>query len=102
MYNTMMRPSPRRLLTVLIAALVGVSSVVELAQADETSGACVPIAVAVCPSVAVGEFAPSSAGPSGGVVVSASVPHIPIGYIPQVAVAIPFRGPGRYAATCGM
>jgi hypothetical protein len=69
------------------------------AQADETQGACVPIGVAVCPSLAIGEFAPDSAGASGGVVVSTSIPHIPVPYIPQVAIALPFRGRGRYAAT---
>ncbi len=95
----MMRPCLRGLLPALLAALVGAGIGAESARADETVGACVPIAVAVCPSIAIGEFAPNSAGPSGGIVVSASVPHIPIGYIPQIAVAVPFRGPGRYAVT---
>lgn len=93
----MMRPRQRRLLTVLLAAILAVGA--QPARADETTGACVPIAVAVCPSIAVGEFAPNPLGPSGGIVISASVPHVPIGYIPQIAIAIPFRGPGRYAAT---
>lgn len=68
------------------------------ARADDTS-ACVPIAVAVCPSVAFGEFFLNSNGPSTGIIASASIPHIPAPYIPQVAVAIPFRGSGRYAVT---
>ncbi len=88
---------PCRVLAAVFAASVLLGA--RPARADDTAGACVPIAVAVCPSIAVGEFVPNPVGPSGGFVISASVPHIPIGYIPQLAIAVPFRGPGRYAAT---
>jgi hypothetical protein len=93
----MMRPCLRRLIQALLAATV--VAVAAPAGADETTGACVPIAIAVCPSISIGEFVPNPVGPSGGMVISASVPHIPIGYIPQIAIAVPFRGPGRFAAT---
>jgi|GEM_PF-2069643 hypothetical protein len=93
----MTRSSLRRLLPAVFALLFVLD--VRPARGDETTGACVPIAVAVCPSIAVGEFVPNPVGPSGGIVISASVPHIPIGYVPQVAVAVPWRGPGRYAVT---
>lgn len=93
----MMRPCLRRLIPALLAAIV--MAVAVPVSADETTGACVPITIAVCPSIAIGEFMPNPVGPSGGIVISASVPHIPIGYIPQIAVAVPFRGPGRYAVT---
>jgi hypothetical protein len=93
----MMRPCLRRLLAAAFAAIFIIAA--RPARADDTAGACVPIAVAFCPSIAIGEFAPNPVGPSGGIMLSASVPHVPIGYIPQIAVAVPFRGPGRYAAT---
>jgi hypothetical protein len=84
-----------------VAALLAVAAALLAAPAvaDETQGACVPIAVAVCPSIAIGEFAVDSYHPGPGVVVSASVPHVPVPYIPQVAIALPFNGSGRYAAT---
>lgn len=87
----------RWVVATLVAALLGLSTV-RTARADDTS-ACVPIVVAVCPSIALGEFLPSSAGDSAGVVLSASIPQIPTGYVPQIALALPFRGPGRYAVT---
>lgn len=93
----MMRPTLRAYTFAFLAAVV--TSNPSPARADETSSACLPIVVAVCPSIAAGEFAPNSVGPSGGVVLSASVPHIPASYIPQIAIAVPFRGPGRYAVT---
>lgn len=82
-------------LAAVCALLCGAPSVV---RADDTS-ACVPIAVAVCPSLAIGEFYPNGTAPSAGIVASASIPHIPAPYIPQIAAAIPFRGSGRYALT---
>lgn len=84
----------------LVLAFAGaLAAAAPAASADETPGACVPIVVAVCPSIALGEYAPTFNSPSFGAVLSASVPHIPIAYVPQIAVAIPFRGPGRYAVT---
>jgi hypothetical protein len=88
----------RFLLAALAAASVLAFGTCECARADDTS-ACVPIAVAICPSVAFGEFFLNSNGSSTGIVASASIPHIPLPYIPQIAVALPFRGSGRYALT---
>lgn len=87
----------RWVVATLVAFALGLS-VARSARADDTS-ACLPVAVAVCPSIAVGEFLPNLAADSGGLILSASVPQIPVGYVPQIALAFPFTGSGRYAVT---
>jgi len=89
---------PLAVLSSCAAAVLAVGGEPALAAEPPTS-ACRPIAGAFCPSLALGAFVPASGGPSGGLVLSTTIPHLPTAYDPRMTLALPLDGDGRFGVT---